>query len=524
MLERLIVQHIILPARDCFEDSKHLRATQDDEVQKSSANDLLGPLQDPAFRTERRGHSEHEAMHPVARFFDIILKYTPLATTQQRISEQAWLQFMLDQVALLAPALASDPPDSTLQEPQRALKDVLQMVATKKLKLEIAMLEKILSQNSKLLYKEGHPVDWLVVGLCLEIDPDIFVVPTISKDAAGQATREPNKYLSALFGKINNLSLSSEATSELFRQDILKHVLIPLAKGFAQARDLVGFVNHWRSNILQSRPLSYGPDNVLLIDRTESESTLKMAAHSLWEEEDLLRAVAALLEQRLNFRQIEGVLKELSAALVSTHLSQATEQGLSTAANLVILDCMLSSCKKEDIVSQSAKLVDGLYTDLLALCEANLLPESQSWRPWRCIAKIRSRWAVELSLSLEVRELEERVARKAIKLLSQKDPDHPNKALLQALNFVLSLLEDPNPPFRRELAHLIVQVFVDALSQHNRHAEPEKTRRLDRQPTFHQSVDQGKDLYCFIEDYASQLCLRQNALQYVLCLKSLPVN
>ncbi|KAI4174969.1 MAG: hypothetical protein LQ343_001996 [Gyalolechia ehrenbergii] len=508
--------HIVFPSRESFESSKSPRAGQVDAGSRANINQLLAPLQDLVFHSEHRKHSQNKRIHPMARFYDIVLKHTPLATQKQRISESAWLEFLFGRIAFQevhAVADASQPtatPDTT-----HAVKDMLNMLAERKMKLQIATLEQVLSQYSHILVGDHFHVDWAIVGLCFHIDPDVFVIPTISKDISDQHTRRSNQYLSSLFARINETSLSSDTMSEASRKSTLQTVLVPLVKGFTKARDLLSFIEHWRSNLILTLRLTNDSKKPSDSRHEDHEpSSVAPDSQTIWEDEDLLQEVAAQVEQRLIIGQMEAVLKDLSAAFLPANATQQAEQPQSAATNLTILDCILSGCKTENTIRQLTGVIEDLYKTLLALCEADNLPHRHSWRAWRCISTIKSRWKAELHPSLEVQEREERLAEKVLKFITHMGQSCSAEDLLQSLSFVLSVIEAPaDPSQRKELASSTIQAVMEGLRQSNISFELERSKSVQFNSPIEKSLDRGVNLPHAIQYCTLQLCLRPAALQ-----------
>ncbi|KAL9026555.1 MAG: hypothetical protein Q9196_004796 [Gyalolechia fulgens] len=468
VLESLLLQHVVLPSRESFESSKRPRAAQADGGSTVDIDQLLAPLHDPAFRSEHRQHPQNKTIHPVARFYDIVLKHTLLSTQKQRISESAWLEYLFDRIAFQGLDLVADAPGSaTTPDTTDAVKDMLHLLVDREMKLQIATLEKVLSQCSHVLEGDYFHVDWVMVGLCFHIDPDVFVIPTISKDTLGQPIRRPNQYLSALFARLNENSLSSDTTFEVSRQTILRTVLVPLVKGFAQARDLLGFIKHWRSNLMLTLRLSN--DSEKPSDSRHDDHELSSVApdgQNIWEDEDLLQAVAAQVEQRLFAGEMEAIFKDLSAAFVPANATEDAEQPQSAATSLIILDCILSGCHSENTMRQLSVVIEDLYKTLLAISEADSMSHRHSWRAWRCISKIKSRWRVDVYPSLDVQEVEKGLAGKALKFIAQMDQSCPSEDLLQSLNFVLSVIEARGDLSKHtELANSTIQAVMDQVRQ-----------------------------------------------------------
>lgn len=425
------------------------------------------PVQDSVSHGEKIEHSGPGRFHPVAKFYDIVLKHTRLSTQKQRLSESAWLEFLFDRLAFQeAHPITADAHQSAIKsDASYAVKDLLDMLAEKKLKLQIPTLEKVLSQYSHILEGDRSHMDWGIIGACLSINPDVFVIPTISKDPSGQRLRAPNEYLSALFARINEISSSFDTGSEASRKVIQEIVLVSLVKGFTQARDLLSFIEHWKSNLMLTVRVANGPGKPL--DSNHSNRNPVAEAQNgpnVWENEDLLQEVAAQFRQRITIGQLQAILKEMSTTFIPVHTTQAAEQLRSTASELVILDCILSGCRTEDTIRQLTDTIKDLYQTLLASCEASALPHSHSWRAWRCISTIKSRWKAELHSSLEIQEMEGRLAGKALSFIAQTDKSCLVEDMLQSLNFVLSVIEtSATSTQRQELASSIIQAVMDGL-------------------------------------------------------------
>ncbi|KAL8934781.1 MAG: hypothetical protein Q9216_005735 [Gyalolechia sp. 2 TL-2023] len=460
VLENLLLQHIIFPSRESFHSSTTPRAAQLEEGPSDSINQLLAPLQESVFRSEDHTHSEKKRIHPAARFYDIVLKHTSLTTSTQRISESAWLELLFDRIAFQEESTAT--PDTT-----KIVKDMLGMLAERDVKLQIAILEKVLSQCSRIL-EGGHArVDWAVVGLCLHTSPDVFVIPTISKDMSGQRDKKPNQYLSALFASIEETSRSSDTTSAASRKDILETVLVPLVRGFAQARDLSSFIEYWRSNLILTLRMRNDIAKPSSSRHDYHESLLASpGGQTIWEDEYLLQEVATQVEQRLIVRQIEAILKNLSAAFSPTSGTEKIELSQSAAADLTILDCILSGCRTEKTIQQLTGLIKDFYKNLQALCEVDTLPQGFSWRAWRCISTIKGKWRTELHPSLDVQEMEARLAGRALESLAHMDLSCSTEDLMQCLNFVLTMVEaSVDTAQRRKLARATMQAVLNGLGQ-----------------------------------------------------------
>ncbi|KAI4283447.1 MAG: hypothetical protein L6R35_005174, partial [Caloplaca aegaea] len=519
-LKRHVLEYIILPARQCLEKSK-LRTAKGNGLREISIDQLLSPLRNLVSQSGHKYKFHDEKLNPIARFYRIIVENTPLQTTKQRLSERAWLQFMFDHITTQISIFGSDSSDfAPNPHSTEVLKDMLGIVSSHNIKLETATLEKVLAQCSNLLNEESLQVDWDVVLLCLEIDPDVFVIPAFAMAVADTPIRKPNSYLSALFQTINNLVQSLPVNSEYSRRmHQAELVLVSLVKGFAQARDLIGFVDHWTSNLVYTQSLTEDSD-----DRTgdpdeqTDDGTVDPQHHSrankqpnVWESEVLLQAVATEVELRLTIGQIEKILQKSKLGLSAMDPDSGQDQGRHAAADLVVLDCILSSCNNEYAVEQLAEIIQDLYIISFASFEAEVLPKFHIWRLWRCMATMKSRWVIQLSQSAKLRQSEENITKKALEQFSNLNRCHSMEALLQSLNYVLSVIESPGFPLRNRFACSTIKATTAAFEHYGQRINSQD-EEMDFDPHILRAEERVADMKHLMQSFASQLCLRPTTL------------
>ncbi|KAL8677834.1 MAG: hypothetical protein Q9186_005779 [Xanthomendoza sp. 1 TL-2023] len=340
-LEALLLQHVILPAKDSFEGSKKAHSALENGNKSIDINKLLAPLREHDFTSMSHAlswlkypHSDH----PIARFYGIIMEHAPLTTSKQRIANRPWLQFMFEYLSEQNPMLSTaSSQDSVLSQGSfLATKQMLKAIADSGTKLGTATLERVLMQISQILDDTSNQVNWDIVGLCLKVDPDVFVVPDVPNLAGHPVTRKPNKFLTALLARLSLVTASSQVTSDASMAEILQNVLVPLVGGFAHARDLIGFVSHWKSNLVQSDEILIGPDTQPSSTQIDLESSSSIAedACCIWEHERLLQAVADRVELHLTVGQIKTILQDANIALES-NFRQLEEQTAAEALKIL---------------------------------------------------------------------------------------------------------------------------------------------------------------------------------------------
>lgn len=514
ILERLLLQHVVSPVRQSFERCRS-GARKSEEAPKINVDELLSPLGKRNVRDGQGERSKHEKMHIIARFYAIVLKSTPLATPKQRLSEKAWLQFLFDHLIKQASVLDIKLSGRSLNpDPTRALKDILKMLADHKVKLELSVLEKILEQRSHILDdNEDVQSDWELVSLCLKIDPDVFVIPTVSKDHADRASRKPNRFLASLFKRINAATQASETMPEEICQRIEEVILTPLVDAFSQARNLVGFVDLWRSNLTQAQELANNPEahpanhSDAVVQDSRAKSDL-----NLWQSKRLLQAVADRVEARLTVGQMQAILQSLEFVPSTTDEASVSKPNPSTAADLLVLDCILSGCKNEGTIEQLSETVNNVYKTLLGSCEADNRRVEQPWRIWRCLATIKNRWAREMILAPDDEALEGKIVSKALEQQIQLGQGHSVDGLLQSLSFVLSVIDYLGADSRHEAACTTIHAIMTASEYYTEQIKPEFDENDDVNASS-QSAKHRADTTFLVRNYMSLLCLRPTALR-----------
>lgn len=516
-IDALLLQHVILPARDSFEVSRKPRSAIDDENTIIEIKKLLAPLREHNFTSVHQNPSRLEdtpSVHPIALLYGIIIKHTPLSTSKQRSANKPWLQFMFDHLLKQDSDLPNIPSNkSTLSQGfALATKQMLEILARSGMSPGTATLDRVLTQVSHILDETSDRINWDIVGLCLRIDPDVFVVPYVSGLASHSATRSPNRLLAALFARLSRTTEPSQEASTESITELVRSVLVPLVNGFAHARDLTGFVNYWRSNMIQYDKIATGsstPRTNIYI--SPESSSLTKAAQCIWEHESLLQAVADQVELRLTIGQLEAVLHGARDALKSARKTSDPDSRSIFSANLVILDCMLSGCTNENTISKLSIAVQDTYVAMLRLRDAEGLPLAQRWRVWRCVATIKDRWNPEFNPEPEVHELEEQAAADALEILKGVNPDDDVNERLHCFNFLLSILKSADLSFHEELAEYTVEHVLKLLDVC---AELLISQQSDFAPNTPESLGAILATQKSTLLYASLLCNRTTALGY----------
>ena len=398
-LEGLIIRHAIIPFR-----AQYLGATVQEKLPAQDApnalkDDLFNALRIYRFpgtekETDTRDYEVERTILKTRKYltvaftsalFELALNsHSPTAPGERR-SERPWLEKLFTQltgsVALLLPHAS---PTQAQKEYVRLLKWMLQQSKAHELRLGIGSLESILYQTSGLFIDKGEDrgeqVNWDIVSLCLLNDANVFTLPSSSSDDRGRdfAYRTPNKYLSSLFWNLTHSGLSLTVDNDSWHDITLKEVIIPLSGAFSDARDLSGFLEHWREQLEQQDPLTHTPN--------------------IWEDELLIRHVSRLIEQILTADQIDHILSAAISRFKSS-LAVVHVQKSSSKANLVILDCISAVHLPEDRLSRLAKSVTSFYVSIDRILSADSPQISpHRWRLWRIQSGLTDHWITLIDL------------------------------------------------------------------------------------------------------------------------------
>ena len=391
-LERIITVHTIFPLRTRF---LRQRKTKDrDKTETDHPNtELLASLSN-AVSNELKSTETVEglctSLESITIFFDLSLKCSSLSTSKQRITEAPWLQEFFLQLArctllLLPPSVVPIPPETSVS----VLKKMIGLINVCKIRFETSFLETIIRQYAFNYDRSSdHPVDWELVSLCMQNDENLMLPFSSEQKKTDNKLRPKSKLLEKLLSKLivgglkniprtPNLSVISESYNFT-----LDNIACPLAEAFIHARDLPGFIDTWLQQLTTWRTFS------LTLDPT----TLNLVrSRSIWEDEKLLRTVAASIET-LTVGQISSILQTL-LNIFQPQFSSPREQSPGYYARIVILDCVVDGIKREIFISQTSKTIQGFYAWLseILTIDSNL-PSPCRWRIWRILATIMNHW------------------------------------------------------------------------------------------------------------------------------------
>lgn len=391
LLENLLIKHILLP----FRSSSGLvspNKKQEDVFLVAFVNNLVSSLRSFRFHKPDLGPradgktKTHLIMSCLSLLFDVAITCRPRNTPRSRRKEEQWLEALFAQILDCASNVLDLKSSNYAQKDlMRLTKWMLRGAVDHKLTLSITRLESILKEASGLLSDEDDiTVEWGLVNLCLLNDSNTFVIPSAPPEGSQHRSHRPsNKCLAALMSHITEESCKGPSRTDDDYEFKICNILLPLVQAFADARDLNGFMAHWKEQLHTVQKQRDGWKSAPDFDL------------SIWEDERLLRSVAHLVESRLTAGQIDQVLSNAACDL-TTSIPNALNNGPVSLASLVILDCVYDGISREETLAKIAETTQSLYGLLgIILSVPSNRTQDYRWRIWRIKATITDRWYMQ---------------------------------------------------------------------------------------------------------------------------------
>ena len=371
-LESLISKNVIqhLPLSNTENDLVDLFRHPIPQQGLPSAND----------KTQQINSDAHLKAVLLTLFFEIAITHESIKNSKNRNKHVPFLQSLFNTLKSSAQStLGLEPSVDSSRAYTETLTSLLGKAIEHQLQLDIPSIESILNETAFLIADaDPRQINWRLISLCLENNPDVFVL-SVDAPSGGYSYRKPNRLLVALLEPLADIR--TEAHHDQRYDFVLSRVLIPLLHAFAKARDLPGFLEHWRERL----------DTHLKIDWSEREDARRNnVSESLWEDDGLMNAAQALIESSLSISQLEIMLTAAESHLWNS--ARGNDSSVSIA-QLVILETLLSGCHSEDFRTKFSGLTDSIYKALAKIALEDDLPYGeQRWRMWRILSLIDLRW------------------------------------------------------------------------------------------------------------------------------------
>ena len=402
-LEKLLIDHIVLPLRSSFMDpepvtelEKEVAFTSFSDRMVSSLRGYLPQLESPYLRADFKT-DKHLALSIMSLLFEIAIRSRPRNTPKLRRLENPWLEQLFVKLAKCAETLF--PPFSSVRahsDHVRLIKWMLRKAVDHQVQLSLSTIKALLDQASGLFrgisgndaethvdYDDDNPIEWGLVSLCILNDSNTFVTPSSSaSNNETYAYRPPNKYLCALLRNITD-EICYEWLEEDKDYDFkLLHVINPLCNGFIGARDLTGFLEHWREQLS------------IVQERQQSQGHSFDIVPSIWEDERLLLYVAQSVESSLTAGQIDRVLSKAVRNLAPSIPNVLSNNSMSLAS-LIMLDCACIGLSKDETLVKLDSIALSVFSLLGTLVSRpSTITLLHGWRVWRIKVTITDRWSL----------------------------------------------------------------------------------------------------------------------------------
>ena len=402
-IEGLLVDYVILPLRNSFLDLDPATELGNEGFFTSFSNRMVSllrqffpRLESPVLPADWKT-DKHLALSIISLLFDIAIRYRPRNTPNLRRLENSWLEQLFIKLAKCAEALF--PPVSSVRvqkDHRRVIKWMLRKAVDHQVQLSFSTIKALLDQASGLFRNTGDSptkeigidaeddsqTEWGIVSLCILNDPNAFVVPSSSAtDNKTYAYRPPNKYLSALFRDITDEVCYESLEKDKDYDFKLLHIVEPLCNAFTGARDLTGFLEHWREQLS------------IVQGRQESRGNRIDFVPSIWEDERLLLYVAQSVESSLTAGQIDRILSTAARDLAPSIPNVPSDKSVSLAS-LTIIDCVCTGLFNDETLVKLDSIALSMFTLLgVLVARPSSLSSPHGWRVWKIMATITDRWS-----------------------------------------------------------------------------------------------------------------------------------
>ena len=382
ILERLLTDHVINPTRNASLPGTGQTGSNGFEVYPPLSDDLIRALKARPLAHRLLGNradmktKDHMQLSLLSLLFSLAVNCRPRYTPKLRQIEDTWLEklfFQLDTVG--APDQRPVPLSNARKSHRRLLRWLLQNAVDASVSFSVSALEQVLENASGLFENHANQqLDWTIISLCLSIDADVFVIPGNQAQASSNRfTRPPNKNLKALLEAVTHY----QASEIKERHSIISTTLTPLVSGFAQARDLPGFIGHWGEQL----------------DVVQHKQTNESGQDSIWED-DALRLEVSSRVDALAPSQILDLLSDFLNGPEAS-ISQSFKYGPISLRQIMICDVIFGGINREENID---KITHQAESSFVFVVECLRKPGTEfsryAWRLWRILTIIIDRWSL----------------------------------------------------------------------------------------------------------------------------------
>ncbi|KAI9680637.1 MAG: hypothetical protein M1817_004077 [Caeruleum heppii] len=389
-LQRLLAQHLIVPARRAFVAFTSTGPQADKSSAKSQLlQQLLSPLAPSADSVLDSG-SRLVLMQRFPLLFQLFIQCSRVLAPRAPIADRAWLQsvftVLLDTAGITMTAVDRTSPNSAQRT---VLQDMLQSANASKITLDTELLQSVAERYCGLGSTNQDQVDWTLCERILTLDADVFLVPSSTTKGSHEETSRSTPLMELLFKHITSYAIAHPPNPNIQRP-VQQDIFLSLIKGFANARDLTGFFHYWRRELASMQELR---------DKTAPQNRLEVGHRiTLLDDELVSSQIKGYMERSLTARQVRA---SFDAVLSSVGWASGSGLKQSTApdrfAALVLIDIMVEAVTMDDTVDLLRDTAATVYGSLLKDM-STWSKSDHGWRAWRILSRIEATWGPELPL------------------------------------------------------------------------------------------------------------------------------
>ncbi|KAI2484480.1 Urb2 domain containing protein [Pyrenophora tritici-repentis] len=443
-LDKLLARHLLAPSRAAFfsgtDSTVPAPSMRDSTVLESNLEPLRAKLLSAA-QIEDGGDTLPNDLaslfNAVPHILDLAIRVSPSRTPKSRSMEKPWLQATFSALAGCAGCSITTPPEFiTRQTAVAGLSGALRVLQVHQVGLTPDLVRKIFWYHCGVKYPERQErqVHWLLIAALIELEASVFVR---EQKANAKLSQEQHTNLAEfIFESISLVELEgsgfpdaeNESRTLTSRATILDKIIKPLMSAFVRNRNLLGFIQKWDDQLVQS--YRHGKRKAL----TERQDIV-------WEDRALHSALAEVFEQSLTQGQITTLFQEHRTRLAKfgRAIETASKEDVkirklaaykNAVSSAILLPALLQSV-------QSDTMVEALQPDLHALLltyatwvqEDTYAKYTQLQLSWFTLCQLLAKlWPIELHDFLDLQqELLHPLLKQAIKDISTGHRDNGHR-------------------------------------------------------------------------------------------------